>query len=223
MNDMSVSEAVASRRSVRGFLDKAVPLETLRRVMDKARMAPSGCNFQPWEATIVSGEPLKALQQRMLAASPQDPMEYDYNAPSQSPVHLARVQELGGTMYETMGIARTDKDARDAFMEANVLSFGAPALLLCYFPRFMKEAQWSDVGMWLQTIMLLLREEGLDSCPQEYMGLYARLIKDFLGVSDETHIFFCGIAIGWRDASLPVNNFERPRVPLDQQVQFLGF
>jgi nitroreductase len=83
--------------------------------------------------------------------------------------------------------------------------------------------QWSDVGMWLQTVMLLLREEGLDSCPQEWMALYARLIKQEIGVPDKTHILFCGMAIGHRDAAAAVNNFERPRAPLEEVVQFRGF
>jgi nitroreductase len=83
--------------------------------------------------------------------------------------------------------------------------------------------QWSDVGMWLQTIMLLFREQGLDTCPQEFLSLYAKLIKEFVGVSDETHIFFCGIAIGYRDEEDPVNGFDRKREPLESKIQFLGF
>ncbi len=83
--------------------------------------------------------------------------------------------------------------------------------------------QWSDVGMWLQTVMLLLREEGLDSCAQEFMSIHARLIKAHIGVSDETHVFFCGMAIGYRDPANPVNAFERGRVALDEQVRFVGF
>jgi nitroreductase len=78
------------------------------------------------------------------------------------------------------------------------------------------------MGMWLQTIMLLLREEGLDSCPQEFLSIYGRLIKEHIGVSDETHIFFCGMGIGYR-AETPVNGFARTRVPLERQVRFLGF
>ena len=76
--------------------------------------------------------------------------------------------------------------------------------------------------MWLQTIMLLLREEELDSCPQEWMGVYGRTIKAHLGLSDDT-MLFCGIAIGTRDSAHPVNNFERERVPLAEQVSFAGF
>ncbi|WP_374414032.1 nitroreductase [Novosphingobium colocasiae] len=220
---MIVSDAVASRRTVRSFLDTPVDLETVTRVLDRARMTPSGCNFQPWLATVLTGEPLRAMQEKMLAAEPQDPIEYSFSEPNASPRHLARLQEVGARMYGARGVSRDDAAARDKFMRENLVSFGAPVVLVCYFERFMGPPQWSDVGMWLQTIMLLLREEGLDSCPQEYLSLHARLIKDHIGVSDETHILFCGLAIGHRDPDAPVNTFERPRLPLDQQVTFLGF
>ncbi|MBA3053925.1 MAG: nitroreductase [Sphingomonadales bacterium] len=220
---MNVSEAVLSRRSVRKFQDTPVPLETLRRVLETARWAPSGCNFQPWEATVVSGEPLRALQERILASEPQDPKEYSWSEPEALPECVARVRDLGTSMYGAMEIGRENFDRRAEFVRNNILSFGAPAVLLCYFPRVMGPPQWSDVGMWLQTIMLLLREEGLDSCPQEFLSIYAKVIKDFLGVSDESHIFFCGIAIGHRDPEAPVNGFERERATVDEKVRFLGF
>lgn len=219
----TVTEAVLSRRSIRLFKDTPVPLETIRRVLDKARWAPSGCNFQPWEATVVSGEPLKKLQEILLVTPPQDPIEYSFSDPEVIPECKARLQQVGASMYTAMGIGRSDAEARMAFMKNNALSFGAPAVLLVYFDRRMGPPQWSDVGMWLQTIMLLFREEGLDTCPQEFMSLYARVIKDFIGVSDESHIFFCGIAIGEGDRAAPVNQFERERVPLDGHVRFLGF
>ena len=220
---MNVSQAVESRRSIRAFRDTPIQLETIRRVLDRARMAPSGCNFQPWRATVLTGEPLRSLQEKMLVAEPQDPIEYSYSDPNASPLHLARLQEVGAAMYGAMEIGRGDKESRGDFSRANIVSFGAPVLLLCHFERFMGPPQWSDVGMWLQTIMLLLRDEGLDSCPQEWMSLYARLIKAHIGVSDEEQILFCGIAIGYRDEEAAVNNFDRPRVPLDEQVRFDGW
>lgn len=220
---MNVTDAVLSRRSIRAFTDEPVSQVVVQRVLEKARFAPSGCNFQPWQATVLTGEPLKALQAKMLASAPQDPIEYSFSAPNSSPRHLARLKELGACMYGAMDIARGDVRARDEFSRANIVSFGAPVLLLCHFERFMGPPQWSDVGMWLQTIMLLLREEGLDSCPQEWMALYARLIKAHIGVDDETDILFCGIAIGHREPDAPVNLFDRPRVLLEEQVKFLGF
>lgn len=220
---MKVSDAVISRRSMRAFTDQPVPLETLTRVLETARWTPSGCNFQPWRASILTGEPLKALQAKMMASEPQDPIEYSFSEPNNSPPHLARLQELGASLYGAMGIEREDKESRGAFTAANIHSFGAPAVLFCHFERFMGPPQWSDVGMWLQTIMLLLREEGLDSCPQEWMSLFARVIKEHIGVSDETDILFCGLAIGYGNPEAPMNRFERARVPLSESVTFVGF
>lgn len=219
---MNVADAVATRRSVRAFADTPVPFETIQRVLDQARWAPSGCNFQPWEATVLTGAPLKALQERLLTSPFDNPPEYDFSAPGKVERYQARLRAVGAAMYGAMGIGREDKAARADFTRDNCLSFGAPVLLLCHFPKLMKEPQWSDVGMWLQTIMLLLRGEGLDSCPQEYMGLYGRTIKAHLGLSDDT-LLFCGLAIGWRDPNAPINDFARDRVSLAEQVTFLGF
>jgi nitroreductase len=219
---MNVTEAVTTRRSIRAFLDKPVDLETIRRVMDKARWAASGCNYQPWEASIVTGQPLKDLQAKILASGPQQ-AEYDWAAPGQEDAYKERLNAVSAGMFGAMGIARDDGAGRMAAMMKNAVSFDAPAVLFVYFPRLMKEAQWSDTGMWLQTVALLLREEGLDSCFQEYMALYANVIRDFLGLDHERYMFFCGMAIGYRDPDAPVNNFERQRVPLDEQVKFIGF
>jgi len=219
---MKVSEAITSRRSVRAFTDQPVKLETIRRVMDNARWAASGCNFQPWEASILTGEPLKEFQAKMAADGPGEG-EYDWSAPGQEEQYKERLNGVSAGMFGAMGIARDDGAGRMAAMGRNVTSFDAPALLLCYFPRLMKEAQWSDMGMWLQSIALLLREEGLDSCFQEFMGLYHKTIRAYLGLDDDRYMVFCGMAIGYRDTDAPVNNFERERVALDDHVQFLGF
>lgn len=219
---MNVTEAVTTRRSIRAFLDTPVDLATITRVMDTARWAASGCNYQPWEASIVTGQPLKDLQAKIVANGPQA-AEYDWAAPGQEEAYKKRLDGVSAGMFGAMGIARDDGAGRMAAMMKNAVSFDAPAVMFVYFPRLMKEPQWSDVGMWLQTVALLLREEGLDSCWQEYMALYAGTIREFLGLDHDRYMFFCGMAIGYRDADAPVNNFERQRVPLEEHVKFIGF
>lgn len=219
---MNVSEAVTTRRSVRAFTDQPVELETLRRVLDTARWAPSGCNYQPWEATVLTGKPLADLQAK-LAVSPPQAAEYDWTAPGGEDAYKQRLNGVSKGMFGALGIARDDGEGRMKAMMRNRDSFDAPALLLCYFPRLMKEPQWSDTGMWLQTVALLLREEGLDCCFQEYMALYATVIRDHIGLDHERTMFFCGVAIGYRDPDAAINTFERERVPLDNQVTFLGW
>jgi nitroreductase len=223
MGGMSVSEAVATRRSVRAFLDRPVPLETIREILDKARMTPSGCNLQPWQAIVLAGEPLKALQRKLHGIPFQHPPEYDQTTVPSTPPYAERLHAISAELYGSMGIARDDKEARARFAERNWDNFGAPAVLFCYFPRIMQEPAWSDTGMWLQTIMLLAREAGLDTCPQESLAFHARIVKEHLGIDDAEYLFFCGLAIGYRDPDAPENNFPRPRLALDEQVSFKGF
>jgi len=220
---MTVSEAVRSRRSIRAFSSRPVPLDVLTRVLDTARWSPSGCNFQPWEATVLTGEPLRALQGKMEVTPPQEPEEYTITPHDIPQEYKDRLAAIGKAQYEAISIARDDQAARMDFVARNRVSFDAPVLLLCHIPRVMGPPQWSDVGMWLQTVMLLLREEGLDSCPQEYMAIWGRLIKEHIGVSDAEQILFCGLAIGYRDEADPINHFERERVPLDRTLRFVGF
>jgi nitroreductase len=73
--------------------------------------------------------------------------------------------------------------------------------------------------MYLQTVMLLLREAGLDSCPQECWALYPRTIGDFLGTPAE-QMLFTGMSIGWRDGDAPENNGDIPRASIDEVVHF---
>ena len=104
----------------------------------------------------------------------------------------------------------------------NFRAFGAPVLLFVHCPRFMGSPQWADMGIWLQSTMLLLREAGLDSCPQEAWAMYGKTIRDAIGLDDEQMIY-SGLAIGWRDADAPVNIFPVDRAPLDEVVRWQGF
>lgn len=223
---MTVSEAVASRRSIRAFLDVPVEPTILRRVLEQAQRAPSGGNVQPWNAVVLTGAPLARLQAAIAEVVPQGrsgrSAEYDIYPPALDGAYEDRRVRVGEVMYEALGIARDDKPGRFGQFAENFRAFGAPVLLLVHTPRYMGPPQWSDIGMWLQTVMLLLRGEGLDSCPQESWAMYTRQIRGCVSIPDD-HIFFCGLAIGHRDPAAPVNLFDVPRAPLSEAVRFEGF
>jgi nitroreductase len=223
---MDIREAVASRRSIRAFLDRPVDPAVLRRVLEEARRAPTGGNVQPWNAVVLTGEPLARLQAAIAQAVPQgraaQSAEYDIYPPALDGVYEARRVEVGEAMYRALGIAREDRTGRREQFAHNFRAFGAPVVMLVHTPRYMGPPQWSDIGMWLQTVMLLLRGEGLDSCPQESWAMHARQIRDCVAIPDD-HIFFCGMAIGYRDPDAPVNRFAVARAPLAEAVRFEGF
>ncbi|MBW8755443.1 MAG: nitroreductase [Sphingomonadales bacterium] len=223
---MIVSEAVASRRSVRAFLDTPVDRAALKRVLEIAQRAPSGGNVQPWNAVVLTGEPLARLQAAIAEALPLGragrSAEYDIYPPALDGAYEDRRVEVGEVMYRALGIAREDKKARLEQFGRNFRGFGAAVLMLVHTPHFMGPPQWSDIGMWLQTVMLLLRQEGLDSCPQESWAMYSRQVRECAAIPED-HIFFCGLAIGYRDPAAPVNSFDVPRAPLSEVVRFEGF
>jgi nitroreductase len=222
----TVSDAVAARRTVRAFLDKPVDQAVLRRVLEKAQNAPSGGNTQPWNATILTGEPLAKLLTRTAEVLPQGAAahkpEYPIYPPELDGKYSERRFGVGEALYAALEIPRDDKMGRMIWFAKNFRAFDAPVLMLIHTPRYMGRPQWSDIGMWLQTVCLLLREEGLDSCPQEAWAIYQEQIREVVDLPED-HIFFCGMGVGWRDPDAPVNNFPVPRAPLDEVVQWEGF
>jgi len=222
---MNVYDAVASRRSVREFLDKPVPPDVIRRVLQAAVRAPSGGNLQPWHVSVVGGEPLARLKavmrERVREAPGGEGSEYDiYPRELVEPYRTRRFQ-VGEAMYGHLGIPREDKAARREWFARNYQFFGAPLALFCTVDRRMGPPQWSDLGMMLQSLMLLLRAEGLDSCPQECWAIYPKTIGDFIELPAE-RMLFTGMAIGYADRSRAIDALVTPRAPLDEVAQFIG-
>ncbi|MCW1381434.1 nitroreductase [Novosphingobium sp. KCTC 2891] len=223
---MDVSEAVASRRSIRKFLPDAVDQAVLARVLEKAQRAPSGGNTQPWNALVVTGEPLARILAETAKVIPEGSAahapEYQIYPPELDGAYAERRFGVGEAMYAALQIPREDKRGRLTQFMANFRCFDAPVLMLVHTPRYMGPPQWADIGMWLQTVMLLLREEGLDSCAQEAWAIYQKQIRACVDIPED-HVFFCGLSIGKRDPDAPINGFPVARAPLSEAVRFAGF
>jgi nitroreductase len=222
---MTVTEAVMSRHSVRAFLDTPVPLGLIEQILTKASRAASGGNVQPWQVYVVSGDPLREFNARIAERIAQSaegdlPLEYHvYPQPLKAPYRDYRFKN-GEDYYGLAGIPREDKDARARFFARNYSFFGAPMALFCLVDRQMGAPQWSDLGMFLATVMLLLRESGLDSCAQECWSRYHRTVREFLKAPEEW-MLFCGMAIGYEDRDAIVNRLVSDRAPLEQFAKFM--
>lgn len=216
---MSVSAAVAARKSVRAFLPDPVGDDVLADLAERAARAPSGGNVQPWRVYVVNGSAMQRFRE-FIAGRTGEPPEYDmYPANLWEPYRRNRYA-LGEAMYATIGIGRDDKPGRLAQFARNADCFGAPAVIFCFIDRGMGAAQWSDLGMYLQTFMLLAQEAGLDTCPQEFWSLYPQSIAEFVKAPlDE--MLFCGVSIGHADWDHPINTLESPRMPVDRWLRFV--
>ena len=73
---MDFYHVIKTRRSIRSFSDKRIPDDVLARVLDAARIAPSGSNRQPWRFILVSDAELRQSlvpachNQRFIAQAP---------------------------------------------------------------------------------------------------------------------------------------------------------
>ena len=217
---MQVSEAIEQRRSIRAFLDKPVSNELIVELLKRASRAPSGGNLQPWRIYVINGERMADFQKHLEKAPPMEVPPYDiYPKGLKEPYRDYRFK-VGEDMYELMDVQRDDKAGRLQFLMENFRFFGAPAGFFCFVDKQMGKPQWSDLGMFLQSFMLLAKEAGLDTCPQEAWAMRAQAVQDFVGApEDET--LFCGMAIGYEDKDAKVNHLRTERAGTESFVKIV--
>jgi len=56
---MALLDLLQHRKSIRGYLDRAVEREKIMMCLEAARVAPSACNSQPWKFIVVDDRELK--------------------------------------------------------------------------------------------------------------------------------------------------------------------
>jgi len=217
---MNVIDAVNTRMSVRQFTAEPVADELLQGLVSDAARAPSGGNVQPWRIYGVNGQSMQRLREFLATQPPIDEPEYDIYPKGLTEPYRTNRFVCGEMMYATLGIERDDKDGRRRQFAHNNEFFGAPAAIFCYVDRQMGPPQWSDLGMYLQTFMLLAVERGLGTCAQEYWSVRHKAVTAFVG-APENEMMFCGIAVGHPDPAAPINTLRTERMPLDQFATFL--
>lgn len=217
---MLVSHAVQARRSVRSFTSEPVPDDLLRALLEQASRAPSGGNLQPWRIYVVNGDAMARFRQHITTQPPIEAPEYAIYPDDLSEPYRTNRFEVGEEMYALLGLDREDKAGRLAQLARNGDFFGAPSGFFCFVDRRMGPPQWSDLGMFLQTFMLLAVEAGLGTCPQEYWAVRHGAVRSFVN-APEHEMLFCGMAVGHVDAEAPVNQLHTRRMPLEQWATFL--
>ena len=91
---------------------------------------------------------------------------------------------------------------------------------LCrHLDRAMGRPQWSDLGMYLQTVMLLLRAEGLHSCPQVMWTMFREDVRRTVGAPEEW-VLLCGLSIGY-ERSDHQSHERTARARMDETVAFV--
>lgn len=217
----AVDAAIHSRMSVRAFLPKAVPRETLEQLLAIASRAPSGTNTQPWKVYVLQGGSRDSLVSKVCTAhdairanpelATQYKEEYDYYPEKWVSPYIDRRRENGWGLYGLLGIGKGDKDKMHAQHQRNYKFFDAPVGLMFTVDRVMGRGSLVDYGMFMQNIMVAARGHGLHTCPQAAWNGFSRIILPHIGAGDD-EMLVCGMALGYADESALVNTFRTPRV-----------
>ncbi|MFO0451813.1 MAG: nitroreductase, partial [Pseudomonadota bacterium] len=124
-------------------------------------------------------------------------------------------------LYSLLGIARGDRAAGDAQRLRNFDLFGAPVGLFFYMDADLELGSWLDCGMFVQSVMLAARGEGLHTCPQAAWLPFHAIVAHHLGVPADQRLV-TGMALGHADPAAPVNGYRPAREPVNALATFHG-
>ena len=220
---MDVGDALRARRTVRAFLDRPVPRETLEAILSDALRTPSWANTQPWEIFVAGGEVFQRIrrlsEQRTLEKIPSNP---DVPFPGAwTPECRSHTKELTAGRAEIRGTTPDDPAFHHDFLMANRRFFGAPCAIYLCMDRTLGAWSIFDLGAMCQSITLAAQDHGVDSAIAINLVVYPDLLRDELGIPRELLIVI-GIALGYPDSDDPEDGFRSARRPLSDAVRFVG-
>ena len=219
---MDVSAAIKNRYSVRAYKPDPVPEETLREIVEIARLAPSNSNTQPWHIAFVSGDARHALEQRIFEYTKSGGKPHPAFPPGGvglKGIYKDRQYDCAFRYYGTMGVEREDQDGRQKLLIKNWQFYGAPHAAFVSMPETMHRANAIDIGIFLQTIMLLFAERGIACIPQGALAAFPSVVKDIVDIPDGNAIM-CGLSFGYEAEGEQINTVRMPREPLETVASF---
>ena len=221
-----VSRALRSRASTRAYTGRTPSIELVREILDAARWAPSGSNMQPWKVIAVAGSARDEVCDLARRALTLNPAGEDDDYPVcpvelQSPFHERR-RLAAEQRYIAMGVERHDTVARAAAVLRNYDFWGAPVGLFFVTSRNLGHSQWAHLGMFIQSVVLVAEDMGLGSCVQEAWAKVRECLRRHFDLPCD-EVIYCGMALGYVDATQPINAVRTTREPVTSFVTFLGF
>lgn len=223
---MDITEAIRSRKSIRGFKPFPVPREVLENVLEISCRAPSTMNTQPWEFLVIAGDVLRKIAERnakMLQDGVMIHPEHVITGWPNKSVYRERQVDVAKRIFGRMGIPREDKAKRAAWMERGFRFFDAPAAIILLTDTALRDAgPLMDMGAVMQTICLVALNYGLGTCIEDQGVMYPENIRSVIKVPDTKRIII-SIAIGYPDWDFPANQVESPREDIKNLTTWCGF
>jgi nitroreductase len=214
----ALDRVLAIRHSCRGFRPDPVPRPLIERILRAAQRTPSWCNAQPWHLVITSGEATerfrRGLMEHVATAAPRSdfPFPREYRG-----VYLKRRRECGFQLYDSVGIARGDREASGRQARENFRLFGAPHVAIVTTDEALGVYGVLDCGAYVSTFMLIAASLGVASIAQASIASQASFVRAHFSIPEDRKIV-CAVAFGYGDGGHPANAFRTSRAEPDEVV-----
>ena len=218
-----VEAVMRSRRSVRAYMPAPVSRDLVLDILRAASSAPSNSNTQPWRVYVLTGAPMKALGEALLAASRDGNVPAPTHFPDPLPsVFCGRQADFAERYYGSLGIDRKDAAARARQTQRNFTFFGAPVGLIFSIDARLSRHSWLDLGLYVQNVMIAAKARGLDTCPQVSLARFHAIVASHLEMPAQ-EVTACSMAMGFGDPDASVNRMHMPRQQVEEFVRLAGF
>ncbi len=223
----TIINAITNRSSKRAYLPKPVPKEIQEKILNAAAMTPSGANMQPWKVYAISNANVlknigDAIIEKMNSGVTHDQFIQYYPVNWVNPYKKRRVI-TGAGLYKLMEVDRKDNDTRIKMWQDNFRWFGAQTVFFVFTDKANidgAEGVLLDCGAYMQSIMLVAQEFGVESCPQGSTTEFGKVIAKVLDAPDNLALLY-SVVLGYEDKDAKINRYQPARVPLKESVVFI--
>jgi len=223
---MSYDEVVMGRRSIRGFKPDPVPLELIKEILTMAMRSPSSMNTQPWNFTVVTGEPLNRIRagntERNMAGVPHS-REFRTGTAFEG-VHRERQIGVAKQLFSAMGIARDDAPARMDWVLRGFRQFDAPVCVIITYDKTLSGSDDTpfDCGAVSTALVNAAWSRGLGAVINSQGIMQSPVVREHAGIPDD-QVIMKSIALGWPDEAFPANAVLSERKSVAEAAVFVGF
>jgi nitroreductase len=224
--DQTYAEVVLGRRSIRGYLDRAVPRALIEEILEMAMRSPSSMNTQPYHFHVITGAPLDRIRkgntERILAGEP-DSREFRRGEPFTG-VHRDRQVGCAIQLFEAMGIARDDKDARQDWVLRGFRQFDAPVCVIITYDRALDGSDDTpfDCGAVTTALVNAAWSKGLGCVINSQGIMQSPVVREHAGIPED-QVIMKAVAMGWPDPDFAANPVRITRRSVDEAARFVGF
>ena len=195
-------------------------------MLELSQRAPSGTNTQPWHTYVCTGAVRDAICRDVIEMFDQGKAgkyeDYDYYPPTWKDVHRDRRRGVGWSLYGLLGIEKGDREGAARQSKRNFNFFDAPIGLFFTVDAYLGRGSWFDAGLYMQTVMLAARGEGLHTCPQAAWISFQEPIFRHLNIPDD-QVLVSGMAMGYEDKTAIENTLVSEREDVSNVVHYVGF